>query len=163
MAKRRSKDPIKEATRQAKAQRRVGEGAACACGEKRAEALVARRKPPVCYQCARVARGSNAIEAHHVAGKRNSPVTLAVPANDHRAVLSVEQYGWPKATLENPEHSPLLAAAATLRGVSDTIIYLVTVFIEWIALMLESLDAWLCEQRGPQYWRESPIAQWEPT
>jgi hypothetical protein len=163
MATRRSKDPIKEITRETKAQRLVGESAACACGEKRPEALVARRKPPICYQCSRLADGGNPFEAHHVAGKRNRPVTLAVPANDHRAILSVEQYGWPKATLENPEHSPLLAAAATLRGLSDTIIYLVTIFIEWIVLMLESLDAWLREEHGPHYWRDMPIAQWEPS
>ena len=47
-------------------------------------------------------------DKHHISGKANSDVTILVPVNDHRAQISVDQYDWPKRTLENPEGSPLL-------------------------------------------------------
>jgi hypothetical protein len=53
------------------------------------------------------------MDAHHVAGKANSPITVPVPVNDHRACLSVAQADWPKSTLMNAHGSPLLAAAAS--------------------------------------------------
>lgn len=60
------------------------------------------------------------MDDHHVFGKANDPTTIVtVPANDHRAELSVAQQDWPKKTPENPDGSPLLAAAARIRGFVD--------------------------------------------
>jgi hypothetical protein len=68
------------------------------------------------------------MDAHHVAGKANSPVTVPVPVNDHRACLSVAQADWPKSTLMNVHGSPLLAAAACVRGFVDMVFYLIERF-----------------------------------
>ncbi|MGC2074832.1 MAG: hypothetical protein WA728_02135, partial [Xanthobacteraceae bacterium] len=83
MPARRSKDPIKAAARQAEAQRRVGLDAACACGEKRPEALLASRTPRICYECEATQQGRSTFEPDHAAGRANSSTTLDVPINDH--------------------------------------------------------------------------------
>jgi hypothetical protein len=92
------------------------------------------------------------MDNHHVAGKANSPVTIPVPVNDHRARLSVDQYDWPKRTLENPDRSPLIAAAGCVRGFTDTVIYLVESVLGWIAAALEALDECLTELYGSKWW-----------
>lgn len=145
-------DPIKAAAREARAQRRVGEGAICACGEIRPEALVAGRKKTICFNCDAGQRGRSTLEAHHVAGRANGPVTLDVPINDHRAELNVAQYDWPKLTLQNPEGSPLLAIAGAVRGFIDTLLYLIGKLLGPIPEALEAYDAQLRERLGPQWW-----------
>src|SRR5437899_8487339 len=97
--------------REAVATRRVGVGARCACGEDRAEALIAGSNPTTCAECQRAEKGRTTIDQHHFAGKANHPATIPVPVNEHRAVLSVAQSEWPKSTLTNTEGSPLLAGA----------------------------------------------------
>jgi hypothetical protein len=84
---------------------------------------------------------------------------VAVPANDHRAELSVAQYDWPKATLENPHGSPLLTAAACIRGFIETAIYLIDQLLSWTAEMLEVLNAILVDKFGPEWWVNTPLAQ----
>ncbi len=160
--RRRENDPIAAAARRQKAQRRVGVGAACSCGEMRPEALLSGRKSPMCYACDEKKRGKSGMEAHHVAGRANHPGTIEIPANDHRANLSVAQYGWPQRTRENPDGSPLLAGAGCIRGISATIAYLFHVFGEWVAIMLEALDKYLAEQLGSLWWRGTELEQWEP-
>jgi hypothetical protein len=91
-------DPIKAYQRTSTAARRVGNNNRCRCGETRIEALVGRSG--ICAECLRTKRGHTLMDNHHVAGKSNSHVTVAIPANDHRSVLSVAQYDWPKETLE---------------------------------------------------------------
>ena len=59
-------------------------------------------------------------QRHHPAGRANSPRTVEVPANEHRA-LSEAQYEWPPRTLQNPDGTPLLTVAAALRGAADLI------------------------------------------
>ena len=80
------------------------------------------------------------MDLHHVAGKQNHDLTIPVPVNDHRAVLTPAMYDWAKATLENPTHSPFLAAAACIRGYIDTVRYLNDKLLPWIAEFLESAD-----------------------
>jgi hypothetical protein len=162
MMPRKSSDPIKAAARRSKAQRKVGEGATCLCGEARPLALEAGSRPMTCAACRRRKQRKKTTDAHHVAGRRNSHVTIGVPVNDHRAVLSPAQYEWPKETLENPEGSPLRAAAASLRGLADTILYLLELCIGWIVEMLEQLDKSLTDERGAKWWIGTPVASYAP-
>lgn len=73
----------------------------------------------ICAKCDRIKNGKSPYDKHHVAGKNNSPVTVTVPVNDHRAEFSVMQQDWPKKTLENKKDSPLLAVAASIRGIDN--------------------------------------------
>jgi hypothetical protein len=111
------RDPRGTHRRKVVAARRTGVNAACSCGERRPEALIPG-KPITCANCQRIAGGRTTVDQHHFAGRANSPATLPVPVNDHRARLSVAQADWPKSTLVNAEGSPLLAAAAASGGSS---------------------------------------------
>lgn len=97
------------------------------------------------------------MDSHHPAGKSNSDFTVPVPVNDHRAILSQAQYEWPKETLENPDSSPLRAAAACVRGFVETAVYLTESLLKWIAGMLEVLDEYLQQKLGPKWWLQSPL------
>jgi len=156
------RDPILTHARRTTAARRVGENKKCACGENRPEALLAGTKPTVCAACQRVRSGMTAEDQHHVAGEANDSTTIAVPVNDHRARLGVDQYDWPRATLQNPERSPLLAGAACIRGFVDTMIYLIERLLLPKAKMLEILDAYLKDKLGPRWWQNTPLAAFEP-
>lgn len=147
-----TRDPIAAYQRKSVAVRRVGQDAQCTCGESRPEALLSGSNPLICAACNRKERGKTTLDRHHVAGKSNSPVTIAIPVNDHRARLSADQYDWPRQTLENFDGSPLLAAAACIRGFVDTLRYLIEKFLFWIPEMLEALDALLLEKLGPKWW-----------
>jgi hypothetical protein len=157
------RDCIRAYQRQATASRRVRANQKCAtCGETRPEALIAGSKPTVCAACQRKKRGRSALDAHHVAGQSNSAVTIAVPVNDHRAILSPAQYDWPKETLENPDASPLLAAAAHIRGFIDTIYYLIDKLLAWIPEFLEALHASLTKRLGLKWWRKTELEKFAP-
>jgi hypothetical protein len=151
------RDPIAAQQRQVAAARRVGLDRQCASGEGRPEALIANREPTLCSACERESKGKTTMDNHHVAGKANSPITISVPVNDHRAELSVGQHDWPKETRENPDGSPLLAAAGCVRGFMDTVIYLVNQLLLWIPELLERLDAFLGEALGPKWWLDTPL------
>ena len=75
-----------------------------------------RSVPPCCFRCERLAQGREPYEDNHVFGKRNSPLTIRYPINDHRAVFSVAQYRWPPGALENPNGSVLLRGRAHARA-----------------------------------------------
>jgi hypothetical protein len=145
-------DPIAAARRKSVSTRRVGIGAQCACGEDRPLALIAGSNPVICAECKRQKVGRAKCDQHHVAGKANHPVTIPVPANDHRAVLSEEQYKWPKATLQNSDGNLLLAIAGCIRGFYDTVVYLLQKLLLWIPERLEALNVCLTAQFGPQWW-----------
>jgi hypothetical protein len=153
------RDPIGALQREAIAARRAGKNARCACGETRPEALVKENKPTRCVECTRKMKGQTAVDNHHVAGRANSPGAIAVPANDHKAVLSEAQYDWPRETLENPEGCPLLAAAGCIRGFIETLSYLIDTLLRWVAEMLEVTSAVLADRLGPQWWLDTPLAQ----
>lgn len=158
----RQRDPIGAFQRKATAARRIGGDKQCACGESRPEALVAGSKPTTCAACLRKKRGHTTSDDHHVAAKANSPVTIPVPVNDHRARLSVAQQDWPKQTRENPDGSPLLAAAGCIRGFIDTVFYLVEKLLLWVAEMLEKLNAYLVRKLGPKWWLNTELEQFNP-
>ena len=99
---------------------------------------------------------------HHPFGKANNSATIPVPVNDHRAALNVAQQDWLKKTLENPDRSPLLAAAASVRGFIDTILYLIKAGLHWIAGMLEKADAFLVEKFGSKWWVGTSLEQYAP-
>jgi len=157
-----ARDPLAAWVRQARARRRVGVDARCGCGESREYRLIKGREPPTCFACDRIAQGREAFEVQHVFGQNNGPETLLVPINDHRAVLSVEQYAWPPKTLRNPNGSPLLRAAGYLRGLSETIRYLLDQ-CEWIADFLERLDTMLEKRLGRFWWRRSAVSEFAVT
>lgn len=92
------------------------------------------------------------MDLHHVAGRANHDLTIPIPTNDHRAILTPAMYDWPKQTRENATGSPLLAAAACIRGFCDTVICLIEKLIYWIAEFLEALDQQLAHKFGENYW-----------
>jgi hypothetical protein len=154
---------VNAAGRRAVAQRRVGLNARChSCGETRPEALIRRSKPMRCAECQRKAEGQSAVDQHHVAGRNNSPVTIPIPVNDHRAELSVAQMDWSRNVRENPTGDPLIAAAAMLRGTADVVMYLFDKFVDTAIALLELLADYLTRTRGPQWWRGTPIDRFSP-
>jgi hypothetical protein len=152
------RDPIAAYARSVTAARLVGNGE-CACGEARPEALIKKSTPLVCHACKRRKQGKTTFDNHHVAGEANSPDTVPIPVNDHRAELSVAQYDWPRQTLENPCGSPLLVGAAGIRGYVDTNLYLIRTFILPNADLLEKLDAYLVREFGPEWWNNPKFQQ----
>jgi hypothetical protein len=140
MPRKRSTDPIQIFQRKATAARRVGVDAKCAtCGESRPQALITASMPTICAKCQREQKGHSIMDNHHPAGKTNSPVTIPVPVNDHRAILSVAQFDWPQDTLENPNSNPYLQMAASIRGFIDMLRYLIDKLLWPIAEALEAL------------------------
>jgi hypothetical protein len=120
--------------------------------------LIPGSHPTICAECQRRRQGKTAHDDHHPFGKANSPITVSVPVNDHRAELSEAQQDWPKQTRENPHGSLLLKAAGSIRGFVDTVIYLIKKGLLWVADLLERLDAALVERHGPQWWTEMGLA-----
>lgn len=153
---RHSDDPIRAYRRQSVAARRKV-GQSCKCGENRAEALVV-----ICAECLREASGQSICDAHHVAARANHRLTVPVPANDHRAILSDAQYDWPTATFENKAGSPLLAGAGCIRGYYETNSYLTDQLLIWVAKLLEALDEVLTERLGPNWWVGTKLEQFAP-
>lgn len=156
------RDPSGAYRRKVIAAKRLPPNARCACGEARPEALVPHTNPVICYACQRRDAGMSTNDRHHYAGEANSPVTISAPVNDHRAQLSPAQYDWPKKTLQNPDGSPLLAAAASILGFTDTVLYLIEKGLRWVADMLEKLDAYLVQKFGPRWWIGTPLEPFAP-
>ncbi len=102
------------------------------------------------------------MDDHHLGAISNHPLTVPVPVNDHRGRLSVDQQDWPKQTRENPDGSPLLAAAGCIRGFVDWVIYVIERGLLWVAEMLETLDAYLTDKLGQRYWVDTPLARFAP-
>ncbi len=157
------RDPGAAYRRKVASQRRLGANRQCTeCGESRSEALIREKNRVICHECKRKERGMKTKDNHHPFGKANNSATIPVPVNDHRAALNVAQQEWLKKTLENPDRSPLLAAAASVRGFIDTILYLIKAGLHWIAGMLEKADAFLVEKFGSKWWVGTPLEQYAP-
>jgi hypothetical protein len=156
------RDPVGARRRAIIATRRVGTESRCSCGEARPEALIPGSKPITCAACKRDRNGQTSLDAHHFAGKANSPIAVPVPVNDHRACLSVAQEDWPRSTLMNAQGSPLLAAAACVRGFVDMVLYLIERGLPWTADMLETLDELLVQKLGPRWWVGTKLAPFAP-
>lgn len=146
-------ETIATVTRHARRSAQFPDKATCsACGETNPCALVAKTHQSICYECQNKQEGKTGVEHHHIAGRANSEVTVSIPANDHR-VLSDWQQEWPASTLRNPDGSPLLGAAAALRGWLDVLKLLIDRALGWIPVCLEVLDTALCEHIDPAWWR----------
>ncbi len=85
------------------------------CGEPARAALKRQGGTWVCRECRAQATGRPGVERHHVAGRRNLPLQLWLPANDH-AVVSAWQTRWPPTVLRNPTNAPDVRVAALCRG-----------------------------------------------
>jgi hypothetical protein len=157
------RDPEAAYLRASTAQRRVGKGAHCACGEARPHALIPGSVPKICAKCQRLKKGYTVMDKHHPFGEANDPkTTIPIPVNDHRAVLNEAQNDWPKRILENPDGSPVLAAAGCLLGVIDTVKYLIETGLTWVAEMLAKLDEWASSKFGQKYWVGTPLEAFGP-
>jgi hypothetical protein len=141
-------NPIRRDARMARRQRTLGPDARCACGEADLRCLVITGEGVQCYACRGSQVGRSGIERHHVAGRHNLSGTVPIPSNDHR-VLSDFQQDWPTNTVCNLDGSPLLQAAAAIRGWMDILVLILERIIGWIPRFLEALDAWLRERLGP--------------
>ena len=60
---------------------------------------------------------------------------------------------------ENPDGNPLVAIAAGLRGVIETVNHLFTMFLELAIAGLETLNQWLTESHGSTWWVDTPMAR----
>lgn len=152
-------DPIRAFRRKAIAERRTA-GQVCKCGESRPGALIAGSNPSPCAKCQRLRRGQSTFDAHHPAGEVNHPATVLIPVNDHRAILSDQQYDWPTKTWENPGGTPLLAGAASIRGYYDTNSYLTDQLLIRVAKILETLDEVLPRLLGSTWWVGTELEQY---
>jgi len=157
------RDPIRVHQREVTAARCVGLGAKCTrCGETRPAALIRGSDPMICANCWCEERGRTIFPLHHPGGDANSPVRVPIWVNDHVAVLTALQYDWPKKTLENPDRSPLLAAAGRTRGYTDTNAYLADSLLRQNAELLEALDACLVKRLGPKWWAGTELEKFAP-
>jgi hypothetical protein len=127
------------------------------CGESEILVLTGTHPNVLCYECQALDRGRSLVEDHHPAGKSVDPAfTVPVPGNDHR-VLSVMQDDWPQATRSDHTGSPLLHAAAYLRGWLDVLRRILDRLDE-IPMLLEDLNGWLATLRGERWWEQ--FARW---
>ncbi len=126
------------------------------CDETNPHALTGTAPNIGCYECHATAGERSPVEAHHPAGQHNAPETVEVPGNDHR-VLSADQQLWPTDTLRNPNGSPLLRAAAAIRGWLDVLRLIIDRTVGWVPAFLESLDKALHGQLGNQWWDQMEL------
>ncbi|MBA2469157.1 MAG: hypothetical protein H0V37_07100 [Chloroflexia bacterium] len=150
-------NPIKTDARHARRHRALPKDARCSCGEADARCLIPTGERVTCYACQSLQAGRSATERHHVAGRHNLDTTVPIPNNEHR-ILSDRQQDWPRGTFRNPDQSPLLQAAAAIRGWLDILILILERAVGWIPGFLEALDAWLCARIGPEWGHEFRVA-----
>jgi hypothetical protein len=155
------RDPEAAYVRAAIAARRIGY-MKCACGEGRPEALIRDSNPMICVACQRKQRGHTAFDLHHPGGEANTPAKTPIWVNDHVASLNILQHDWPEKTLENPDRSPLLAAAGRNRGYIDTNTYLVDTQLRQNAEVFEALDAYLVKRLGEKWWLDTELERFAP-
>jgi hypothetical protein len=122
------------------------------CNETDPFALTGVDPEIVCYECQSEQRGRSIIEAHHLAGRHNDPATTVdLLGNDHRALNDL-QCDWPRHVLRNPDGSPLLHAAAAVRGWLDVLALVLERAVGWVPEFLEWLDDALRTAIGPRWW-----------
>ena len=155
------RDPEAAYVRKVNAARRIGDRK-CACGEARPEALLRDSNPMICVACQRKQRGHTTFDLHHPGSEANSPTKIPIWVSDHVAILNVLQYDWPKTTLENPDGSPLLAAAGRNRGYTETNAYIVDALLRQNTEVLEVLDAYLVKRLGTKWWVGTELEQFAP-
>jgi len=109
------------------------------CGEGRAAAMLNRGQ--LCYRCDRRRRGLPEIEAHHLFGP-NTPLTVALPVNEHR-VFDAIRLSRPRF-LQEPG-SELLVNAAQLALLSGEIAVMIADHVrreagpQWVVALADIL------------------------
>jgi len=126
---------------------------ACSCGETNPFALTGADPHIRCYECQAVAGGRARVEQQHVAGQHNRPETVPMLGNDHRA-HDAHKLTWPPQTLRNPDGSPLLRAAACIRGWLDLLRVILDRTVGWVPAFLEYLHDWLVSRLGATWWHD---------
>lgn len=125
------------------------------CAEKDPFALTGVDPYLLCAEHRADTEGRSWTQGHHVSGEANDPEDVRViPANDHLVVTLKHQSEWPRETIRNPDHSPLLQMAAAIRGWLDVLRLILERTVGWIPELLESMDAWLRERIAPRWWDE---------
>jgi hypothetical protein len=125
------------------------------CRERDPFALTGVHPRLLCAEHRAHIEGRSPLEAHHPAGRQNAPSdTVQLPANDHSALTHGYQAAWPRDTLRNPDGSPLLRAAASIRGWLDVLRLILERTCGWVPGFLERLDAWLCFKMGEDWWAQ---------
>lgn len=123
------------------------------CPEANPFALTGAHPNILCFEHLAEQRGRSTLDGHHAAGRHNDPEDIVkVPANDHAVLTHDLQALWPQATLRNPTGSPLLKAAAALRGWLDVLVLILERTVGWIPNFLEVLDAYLAQVLGDRWW-----------
>jgi hypothetical protein len=116
--------------------------------------LTGKHPDLVCDEHRADGAGHSWVEGHHVQGAANDPDdVIPAPANDHIELSEFQRF-WPRETLRNPDGSPLLRAAAALRGWLDVLRLMLERTVGWIPGLLEQIDAWLRKRIGPRWWDE---------
>ena len=128
------------------------------CTETDPLALTGAEPNIVCHEHLADQQDRSWTEEHHYSGRASSAEKGPIPADDH-AVVSGMQSLWPRETLRNPEGSPLLRAAAAIRGWLDVLRMVVDRTVGWIPGALEALHVLLCERLGPRWW---DTLGWQP-
>jgi hypothetical protein len=126
------------------------------CRETDPLALTGIHPEILCYEHDAVRNGRDWLEDHHLAGRANDPATVRIPGNDHRAISERQNVTWRRETLRNPEGSPLIKAAAEIRGWLDILWLILERTVASVPTFLEALDAWLIEEIGPRWWDKFP-------
>jgi hypothetical protein len=128
------------------------------CPETDPLALIGTYPSIYCYEHDALLKRLPWLEAHHASAKANDPMTVQTPGNDHRVLSELQNASWPRETLRNPDGSPLLRAAAAIRGWLDLLYVVMTRTVSWVPAFLEGLDAWLRERIGSMWWDGFPGA-----
>jgi hypothetical protein len=101
----------------------------------------------LCYECQLIEAGKAPVEADHVAGRANSPLTVPLPANFHRSVTEFRDRNgvgqWPAA-----DGNPLIAVAHFVAGLAA--------YLWAIATYLKDLAVKHDQDFGSAWWAEAP-------
>jgi hypothetical protein len=162
-----TKTNVTALAREHRKQERFGDEAACQlCGQPDLRGLrqvdlsssrEGRITVTLCASCHVQLQGKHLTEEHHPAGRANDAYTVPIPATEH-AILTDWQHDWPRDTWRNVDGSPLLRAAASLRGWLDILRLLIGRTIRWIPAFLEQLDAVLRQQLGDGWWTHHALS-----
>jgi hypothetical protein len=127
------------------------------CDEDDPEAFTGTFPDILCYEHRAEAEGRSWTEGDHPAGRHNdTTVVIELPGNDHR-IKNGLMSEWPERTLRNPDKSPLLRMAATIRGWLNIMWIMIVRGLGWIPAKLEQLDEWLRRKQGDRWWTDPDL------
>ena len=107
----------------------------------------------LCYEHLLMAQRPLAGRAAAPAGQHNDPDSRCRSSATCTACMDEPKRDWPERTLRNPDGSPMLKAAACVRGVLDWLRLIIDRMLGWVPPLLEALDERLTELSGPDWWR----------